>query len=113
MVASADGDGPIEFMDTGPAAAFGALHDERVSACEERVVLNLGTCICWDFTCAGRQIASLFEHHTGELAGEQIVTFTERLAKGTLTNEEIFQSKGTVRHADRGLVRAELPGMVA
>lgn len=114
MVASAGNDAPIAFMDTGPAAAFGALHDERVAAHEERIVLNLGNMHLLGFHLRGRQIASLFEHHTGEIDSTRIVNFTERLALGTLTNEEVFQSKGHgAYHADRDLVLAELPDMVA
>ncbi|MEX1104160.1 MAG: DUF1786 family protein, partial [Dehalococcoidia bacterium] len=42
MVAPAVREAPTAFMDTGPAAALGALHDERVAAEPERVVMNLG-----------------------------------------------------------------------
>jgi uncharacterized protein (DUF1786 family) len=114
MVGSAGAEAPIAFMDTGPAAAFGALHDERVAAHDERVVLNLGNMHLLGFHLRGRQIASLFEHHTGEIASPQIVNFTEKLATGTLTNEEVFTSKGHgAYHADRSLVRAGVPKMVA
>jgi uncharacterized protein (DUF1786 family) len=66
------------------------------------------------FHLRGRRIASLMEHHTGEVSAEQIVTFAERLALGTLTNEEIFQSKGHgAFHPDRALASAAIPPMVA
>ena len=114
MVSSALDEAPVAFMDTGPAAALGALHDPRVAACAERLVLNLGNMHLLGFHLRGRKVASLLEHHTGEVTTEQLERFTRRLAAGSLTNEEIFTTKGHgAYHADRSLVRAELPGMVA
>uniref|UniRef100_UPI002ADD6F2C DUF1786 family protein n=1 Tax=Tepidiforma sp. TaxID=2682230 RepID=UPI002ADD6F2C len=114
MAAAAAAEAPTAFMDTGPAAALGALHDERVAAEPERIVLNLGNMHLLGFHLRGRTIASLFEHHTGEVTSEQVETFTRRLAEGTLTNEEIFTSKGHgALHADRSLVRPGLPPVVA
>lgn len=114
MVASAGEAAPVAFMDTGPAAALGALHDERVPKDGDRLVLNLGNMHLLGFHLAGRQVASLYEHHTGEMTTDQVVTFTERLALGTLTHDEVFNSKGHgAYHADRGLVAATLPETVA
>ena len=115
MVASAGAAGPpIVFMDTGPAAALGALQDEAVSFETERVVLNLGNMHLLGFHLRGRKIASLFEHHTGEVTTQQIVTFTERMASGTLTNDEVFNTKGHgAYHADRSLVSGQVPRTVA
>ncbi|MDZ4278365.1 MAG: DUF1786 family protein, partial [Dehalococcoidia bacterium] len=42
MVAGADGEAPIVFLDTGPAAALGALQDPQVATAGEQLVLNLG-----------------------------------------------------------------------
>lgn len=114
MAASADGEAPVAFMDTGPAAALGALHDERVAASAETVVLNLGNMHLLGFHLRGRRIASLYEHHTGEVTSGQIVRFTGRMAEGTLQHAEIFDSKGHgALAADRSLVRPGLPAMVA
>ncbi|MGI8926935.1 MAG: DUF1786 family protein [Tepidiformaceae bacterium] len=115
MVASAGNDAPVAFMDTGPAAALGALHDERVAAGgEERVVLNLGNMHLLGFHLRGRKVASLFEHHTGEVTCDEIVRFTEQLASGTLRNADVFESKGHgAAHIDRALVSGRLPTMVA
>ncbi|MGK2964633.1 MAG: DUF1786 family protein [Tepidiformaceae bacterium] len=106
---------PTAFMDTGPAAALGALHDDGVAAAgDERVVLNLGNMHLLGFYLRGRAIASLFEHHTGELTPDQIAGFTRRLADGDLTNEEVFTSQGHgAYHADRSLVHPAMPGMLA
>ena len=114
MVQSAGGEVPAAFMDTGPAAAFGAIHDEHVAPEHERVVLNLGNMHLLGFHLRGRKIASLFEHHTGELNAEQIVRFTQRMASGELEQAEIFGSKGHgAYHADRSLVGRAVPPMVA
>ncbi|HEY4669219.1 MAG TPA: DUF1786 family protein [Tepidiformaceae bacterium] len=114
MVRSAGEVAPVVFMDTGPAAALGALHDEAVGRHEEQVVLNLGNMHLLGFHLRGRRVASLYEHHTGEARADQIVTFTERMAEGTLEHGEIFHSKGHgAYHHDRGLVHDRLPEMVA
>lgn len=114
IVAAAALEAPAAFMDTGPAAALGALHDERVAASGECLVLNLGNMHLLGFHLRGRTIASLFEHHTGEVTGEQVETFTRRLASGELTNDEVFSTKGHgALHIDRAIVRPGLPPVVA
>jgi len=114
MAASARNTAPVAFVDTGPAAALGALEDERVAANEETIVLNLGNMHLLGFHLHGHQVASVFEHHTGEVTDEALIRFTHRLAEGALTHEEVFNSKGHgVYHANRELVHAGLPAMVA
>jgi uncharacterized protein (DUF1786 family) len=114
MVAAAGEEAPVVFMDTGPAAALGALHDAAVAAAEERLVLNLGNMHLLGFHLRGRAIASLFEHHTGEVSVQQIERFAKELAQGTLEQAEVFNSKGHgAYHRDRSLVHPELPAMVA
>ena len=114
LCAAASAEGPVAFMDTGPAAALGALHDERVALAREAVVINLGNMHLLAFHLRGRQIASLYEHHTGEVTAEQIVGFTHELAAGSLENAAVFESKGHgAYHADRSLVAAGLPALVA
>ncbi len=97
MVATArkqDPGTPIVFLDTGPAAALGALQDPRVAGAESQLVLNLGNMHALAFHLRGTRIISLFEHHTGEISGAQIEDFTERLIAGTLPHEDVFNSKG-------------------
>ncbi len=89
-----DGDTPVVFLDTGPAAALGALQDPHVAAADEQLVLNLGNMHALAFHLRGTRIVSLFEHHTGEISAEQIVDFSERLVAGTLPHEDVFDSKG-------------------
>ena len=94
MLACADGEAPIVFLDTGPAAALGALQDPKVAAADEQLVLNLGNMHALAFHLRGSHIYSLYEHHTGEMTTEQIEDFTERLISGALAHEEVFGSKG-------------------
>jgi uncharacterized protein (DUF1786 family) len=85
---------PAVFLDTGPAAALGALQDPRVAGEQEQLVLNLGNMHALAFHLQGTRIVSLYEHHTGEMATDQIEDFTEGLARGSLTHDEVFGSKG-------------------
>ena len=89
-----DPDTPIVFLDTGPAAALGALQDPRVGGEREQLVLNLGNMHALGFHLRGREIVSLYEHHTGEVSREQIEDFTRRLVAGTLRHEDVFGTKG-------------------
>lgn len=94
LLACVDIDAPIVFLDTGPAAALGALQDPAVARNDERLVLNLGNMHALAFHLRGTRIISLYEHHTGEVTREQIEDFSERLCLRTLAHEEIFGSKG-------------------
>ncbi len=97
MIATAqqqDGDVPVVFLDTGPAAALGALQDPHVGEAATQLVLNLGNMHALAFHLRGTHVISLYEHHTGEMTGGQIADFTERLIDGTLAHEEVFSTKG-------------------
>jgi uncharacterized protein (DUF1786 family) len=85
---------PSIFLDTGPAAALGALQDERVAASETQLVLNLGNMHALAFHLEHNRILSLYEHHTGEMTTPQIEDFTSRLLRHDLTQAEVFDSKG-------------------
>jgi uncharacterized protein (DUF1786 family) len=88
------GEAPTVFLDTGPAAALGALQDPAVGSQDEQLVLNLGNMHALCFHLRGTRIVSLYEHHTGEMSAPQIEDFTRRLATGGLRHEEVFDSKG-------------------
>jgi uncharacterized protein (DUF1786 family) len=94
VLASVDVDAPVVFLDTGPAAALGALQDPTVGEREEQAVLNLGNMHALCFHLRGTRIISLYEHHTGEVTTAQLEDFTERLIAGTLPHEDVFGSKG-------------------
>ena len=94
LLNSVDVDAPLVFLDTGPAAALGALQDPLVAENEQQLILNLGNMHALAFHLKRTRILSLYEHHTGEVTSEQIEDFTERLLDGTLAHEDIFGSKG-------------------
>ena len=94
LLVSVDVDAPLVFLDTGPAAALGALQDPLVAESDEQLVLNLGNMHALAFHLQGTRILSLYEHHTGEVTNGQIEDFTERLLGGALAHEDIFGSKG-------------------
>ncbi len=107
LIASADSDIPVVFLDTGPAAALGALQDAAVAKAEQQLILNLGNMHTLCFRLRGTEIISLYEHHTGEVTTEQIEDFTERLLTGELRHEEVFSTKG------HGVYYAENSGLEA
>jgi uncharacterized protein (DUF1786 family) len=89
-----DVDAPTVFLDTGPAAALGALQDPTVAAEAEALVLNLGNMHALAFHLEGTRVVSLYEHHTGEMTDAMIEDFTRRLLSGSLQHQEVFGSKG-------------------
>ncbi|MFQ5880451.1 MAG: DUF1786 family protein, partial [Dehalococcoidia bacterium] len=94
MLSSVDMDVPVVFLDTGPAAALGALQDSLVAQQEEQLVINLGNMHALAFHLRGTHVHSLYEHHTGEVTREQVEDFSERLVSGALRHEDVFDTKG-------------------
>lgn len=108
LLACAGTDSPVVFLDTGPAAALGALQDPQVARAGEQLFLNLGNMHALAFHLRGTRVISLYEHHTGEVTREQIEDFTERLIGGTLPHEDVFDSKGHgVYYSDGDAVGAQ------
>src|SRR5204863_81598 len=77
-----------------PAAILGALEDPRVAGQDDLLIANVGNFHCLAFHLSGGAIAGCFEHHTGELQPAQLEGFLLKLADGTLSNQEIFESMG-------------------
>ncbi len=94
VAVSAPPDLPLLLMDTAPAAILGALEDPRVSESDSVLVVNVGNFHCLAFRLLGGRVGGLFEHHTGELHPDQLETLIARLGDGSLTNEEVFSTKG-------------------
>ncbi len=94
MLDCVDIDAPVAFLDTGPAAALGALQDPAVGEREERLVLNLGNMHALAFHLRGAHVYALYEHHTGLLEPDEIARLTEGLMAGTLTHDEVFGHHG-------------------
>ena len=98
-VAETLADFDLVLMDTGPAAIFGAVSDTAsVSGAngqpEPKIVLNIGNGHTLCAILMGGRITGIFEHHTRQLDIRTLDTYIEKLAAGTLTFEEIFESGG-------------------
>jgi uncharacterized protein (DUF1786 family) len=85
---------PLLLMDTGSAAALGALEDPLVRAQQECILCNIGNFHTLAFHLLAGQIVGTFEHHTGEINRTQLEEMLLKLANGTLTNAEVFDTSG-------------------
>lgn len=87
-------DVPLLLMDTGSAAALGALEDPLVREQRECLLCNIGNFHTLAFYLLDGQIVGTFEHHTGEITRLQLEEMLVKLARGTLTNDEVFNTSG-------------------
>lgn len=94
MLACRDVDVPTVFVDSGVAAALGALWDPRVREHDEQLILHLGNMHALALHTSGTRIHGLFEHHTDILSGPEIESLAERFLQGELTHEEVFAHHG-------------------
>ena len=88
------GSAPLFVMDTGPAAILGAVDDPVIATADPQLIVNVGNFHTIAMLLDGRRIAGLFEHHTGELTQSELEVYLDRLAAGTLTNQEVFDDMG-------------------
>ncbi len=87
-------DAPLLLMDTGSAAALGALEDPLVRGQSESILCNIGNFHTLAFHLVQGQIVGIFEHHTGEIDRSRLEQMLLKLANGTLTNAEVFDTSG-------------------
>ena len=85
---------PVLVMDTAPAAVVGALEDPRVCAMPRALIVNVGNFHTLAFHMGEGKIHGVFEHHTGELTREELESYLGKLARGEITNEEVFADLG-------------------
>jgi uncharacterized protein (DUF1786 family) len=85
---------PLLLMDTGSAAVLGALEDPLVAAQRESMLCNIGNFHTLAFHLVAGKIVGIFEHHTGEIDRYRLEHMLVKLANGTLTNEEVFDTSG-------------------
>lgn len=85
---------PLLLMDTGSAAALGMLEDPLVREQRECILCNIGNFHTLAFHLLNGQVVGTFEHHTGEISRTQLEEMLRKLAKGTLTNAEVFDTSG-------------------
>ncbi len=85
---------PLLLMDTGSAAVLGALEDPLVRSQRKSLLCNIGNFHTLAFHLVQGRIVGIFEHHTGEIDRSQLERMLVKLADGTLTNEEVFNTSG-------------------
>ena len=85
---------PVVLLDTGAAAALGALQDANVARRDEVVLLNLGNMHTLATHIVRGRIAGMFEHHTGFLTTAKLDAYLHALIAGTLADAVIFDDKG-------------------
>jgi len=83
-------------MDTGPAALWGILDDERAAQHSEggMVAVNVGNQHTLGVLLRSGRIMGLFEHHTVLMTETKLVELIDRLRDGTLTNDEVYGDHG-------------------
>ena len=85
---------PLLLMDTGSAAVLGSLEDALVRQQRESILCNIGNFHTLAFHLVDGQITGIFEHHTGEINRAKLEDMLMKLAHGTLTNDEVFNTSG-------------------
>lgn len=85
---------PLVVMDTAPAAILGALEDPRVAGEDRLIAANVGNYHALACHLEDGRVVGVFEHHTGELARDELVDYLERLARGDLSSEEVYRDMG-------------------
>lgn len=105
-LSSSDPRSPLLLMDTGSAAVLGALEDPLVRGQRDSLLCNIGNFHTLAFHLVQDRIVGIFEHHTGEIDRSKLEQMLVKLAGGTLTNEEVFNTSGhgalILHDADRG-----------
>src|SRR6266700_1221647 len=94
QLSGSDPQAPLLLMDTGSAAALGALEDPLVRGQGDSLLCNIGNFHTLAFHLVRGRIEGIFEHHTGEITQAQLEDMLVKLAGGTLTNEEVFTTSG-------------------
>jgi len=122
------GGGPV--MDTGPAAALGALFDPAIEeGCQEEgaLLVNMGNSHVLGLLLFAGRLHGVYEHHTGQISSFELMVQLGRFRQGCLSGEEVRAGGGhgclTLPRPDAargfpatyvlGPRRAELSGMQA
>jgi uncharacterized protein (DUF1786 family) len=83
-------------MDTGPAALWGILEDERAASHQDEgfIAVNVGNQHTLGVLLRDERILGLFEHHTVLMTPDKLVRLVGRLRAGTLTDAEVYDDHG-------------------
>lgn len=114
----------IVAMDTGPAAVLGGLEDAEPRAAlldgREVVAVNVGNFHTLAVRLApapgsasGCRIASIYEHHSGEIDDAGLQHDVARVADGTIDGEAVFASMGHGALIAAQPVRSRLGPLIA
>ncbi len=94
QLSGSDSHAPLLLMDTGSAAALGALEDPLVRKQQDSLLCNIGNFHTLAFHLVQGRIVGIFEHHTGEIDKARLEELLVKLANSTLSNEEVFADSG-------------------
>jgi len=94
-------------MDTCAAAIWGILCDPAAAQKQEDgfIAVNLGNQHTLGALIQGERTWGIFEHHTGRLTREKLVSILDRFPQKRISNEEIFQGGGHGCAVDPGFSR--------
>jgi uncharacterized protein (DUF1786 family) len=83
-------------MDTGSAALWGILEDDRAAARQEDgfILVNVGNQHTLAVLLRDERILGIFEHHTVLMDWEKLCRLVDKLRAGTLTNDEVYADHG-------------------
>ncbi len=87
--------GPV--MDTGPAAALGALQDPQVAAAADAggvLVVNMGNSHVLGLLVRAGRLHGVYEHHSGMLEVQALRAQLEAFRTGALAHNAVFDSGG-------------------
>jgi len=87
-------DVPFILVDTGAAAALGALEDPMVAGRESLVLVNIGNMHTLATHLEDGRVVGLFEHHTGALTTQKLDGYLRDLVSGVLDHATIFNDMG-------------------
>ncbi|WP_295722209.1 DUF1786 domain-containing protein [uncultured Methanobrevibacter sp.] len=85
-------------MDTKFASICGMCYDRKSKKLNSYIVMDIGNGHTTAASIENGKIQGVFEHHTSNLTKKSIVKYVEKLAEGTLTNEEIYKDHGHGAH---------------
>lgn len=94
LIASESSQYPFVLLDTGVAAALGAMEDPAVKAHQSLLLMNVGNMHTLAFMLQQNRVKAFFEHHTGFLNTQKLDDFMGRFCKGVLSHEEVFKDMG-------------------
>ncbi|MGZ7208556.1 MAG: DUF1786 domain-containing protein [Methanobacterium sp.] len=81
-------------MDSKFASVCGATCDRYIRSLKKFIVMDIGNGHTLAASFNKGKIYGVFEHHTGRLNGPKIEDLIEKLAKGTITHEEVHRDNG-------------------